>query len=144
MRPLKFKLFLKGKFAGYEVHRKAKDDYATLYSLGGYKTTVAKGNVAIHHSEKSKEILSTFNCITSHPLDYIQYDEKRQFTGMHDVNGAEIYEGDRIRVHQFGQWPIGACTIGFECGAFIAYPDNALMAPSIPFQKLPESIELIK
>jgi hypothetical protein len=58
------------------------------------------------------------------PLDggYSEVDPETvgQYTGLTDKNGKKIFEGDIVRVRQNGDF--GIVVIGYEHGAFVAYP----------------------
>lgn len=83
MYEIKFKLFLKGEFVGYERHRIDSSVSVMIIEFG----SICKG------CDCSQITWEQYGNSYSGG-EIIRHDEKRQFTNWTDKNGVDIYDGD--------------------------------------------------
>ncbi len=89
---IKFKLFLKGKFVGYEKHEKSKDTETPPEIISIYHSDNGKGWFRINNEEaecRKPELWDDYNL----PMLSIVHDKKAQYTGR-NFRDKEIYIGD--------------------------------------------------
>jgi hypothetical protein len=79
-KEIKYKLYWKDKFVGWEVHRISVNPY-------GYHI------IHYHKNEPERGYLVT----EKHRCRWVRHDEKRRRTGYEDVSGNDIFFGDLLR-----------------------------------------------